>query len=408
MSELTKAWRAGGRRSCSPNETWARLKPLLPVFGIARVANITGLDRIGIPVFTACRPNSRSLSVFQGKGLSTDAARVSAVMEAYESWCAETINLPLIFGSIDELTYSHTLVDVTRLPIAAIEGVDPQAPFLWIEGQDLMGGGTRWLPFEMVHANYAQPEPTHSNAFAATTNGLASGNTHEEATLHALMEVIERDAITLWKLGPDAWRSATAIRLDTVTGAPRLLLELFEAAGIDVAIWDVTSDLGIPTFLTLIHDRTGETGADELGGGTHVSAEVALVRALSEAAQARGTYIAGAREDITDPDYTPQAIAQRREMTATLLADLTPERDFAQAISVETDSFEDDIQTTLNALRRVGIDEAIVVQIGKPSLPFAVTRVVVPGLEAALEGPNSEYVPGARATAILEQMEGAT
>jgi ribosomal protein S12 methylthiotransferase accessory factor YcaO len=63
-----------------------------------------------------------------------------------------------------------------------------------------------------VHANYALPEPPHSATFAATTNGLASGNTRDEALLHALMEVIERDAVTLWKLGPDAWRGTTAVR----------------------------------------------------------------------------------------------------------------------------------------------------------------------------------------------------
>ncbi|MEL7154743.1 MAG: YcaO-like family protein [Pseudomonadota bacterium] len=405
MAELTKAWRDGGRRTCSPQETWARLKPLLPVFGIARVANITGLDRIGIPVFTACRPNSRSLSVFQGKGLSTDAARVSAVMEAYETWCAESIDAPLKFASIDELQFSHPLIDVTRLPLATVEGVDPSLPFLWIEGADLMDGSSKWLPFEMVHANYATPEPPHSQAFAATTNGLASGNTVEEARLHALMEVIERDAISLWKLGPDAWGSTTAVRLDTVTGTPRLLLDLFEAAGIDIAIWDVTSDIGIPTFIALIHDRTGETGADELGGGTHVSAEVALVRALTEAAQARGTFIAGAREDITDPDYTDQAIAERREMTSGLMQGLTPERDFSTIRSVETDSFEGDINAVLTALRRIGIDEAVAVDIGRAALPFAVSRVVVPGLEAALEGPQSAYVPGARAARVLETAE---
>ena len=407
MVELTKAWRDGGRRSCSTQETWARLKPLLPVFGIARVANITGLDRIGIPVFTACRPNSRSLSVFQGKGLSTEAARVSAVMEAYETWCAESIDAPLKFASIDELQFTHPLIDVTRLPLASVEGVDPQLPFLWIEGEDLMGNGLKWLPFEMVHANYAQPEPPHSQGFTATTNGLASGNTQEEAQLHALMEVIERDAITLWKLGPDAWGSATAVKLDTIGGTPRLLLDLFKAAGIDVAVWDVTSDVGIPTFVALIHDSTGETGADEVGGGTHVSAEVALVRALSEAAQARGTFIAGAREDILDPDYTDQAIAQRREMTAGLLAGLAPQRDFAAIQSVETDSFAGDIRVVLDALRRVGIEEAIAVEIGKPALPFAVCRVVVPGLEAALEGPQSAYVPGARAAKVLNTIESA-
>ena len=345
MTELTKAWRDGGRRTCAPQETWARLKPLLPVLGIARVANITGLDRIGIPVFTACRPNSRSLSVFQGKGLSTDAARVSAVMEAYETWCAESITAPLMFASIDELQFSHPMIDITRLPLAVVEGVDPALPLLWIEGTDLIGGGSKWLPFEMVHANYATPEPPHSQAFTATTNGLASGNTAEEATLHALLEVIERDAVTLWKLGPDAWGSASAVRKDTVSGAARLLLDRFEAAGIEVAIWDATSDIGIPAFVALIHDRTGETGADELGCGCHVSPGVALVRALTEAAQARGTFIAGAREDITDPEYAEAAIAERREMTRRLISEVMPERDFSSVRCVETESFADSQRT---------------------------------------------------------------
>ncbi|MEL7467229.1 MAG: YcaO-like family protein [Pseudomonadota bacterium] len=398
---LTKSWRDGGRRSCPPSETWARLKPLLPVFGIARVANITGLDRIGIPVFTACRPNSRSLSVFQGKGLSVEAARVSAVMEAYETWCAESIDAPLKFASIDELAYTHALADITRLPLANPDGFDPMLPFLWTEAEDLISGARKWLPFELVHANYARPEPAHSGAFAATTNGLASGNTREEAVLHGLFEVIERDAITVWKLGANAWGSATAVRPETVTGAPRTLLDLFETAEIDVAVWDVRSDTGIPVFVALIHDRTGETGADEIGGGAHLSPEVALVRALTEAAQARGTFIAGAREDITDPDYTDDAIAKRRAMTRRVLDGLTPERDFGDIPSRETESFAGDIDVVLSALIRVGIEEALTVDLGKPALPCAVSRVVVPGLEAAFEGPTSAYVPGARAAAIL-------
>lgn len=169
----------------------------------------------------------------------------------------------------------------------------------------------------------------------------------------------------------------------------------------------MTSDTGIPAFVALIHDRTGETGADELGGGAHVSAEVALVRALTEAAQARGTFIAGAREDILDPDYTDEAIAERRAMTRGLLDTLSPERDFVSVRSVETESFAGDIDATLNALHRAGIEEAVAVEIGKPALPFAVVRVVVPGLEAALEGPDSAYVPGARAAAALDAAQSS-
>ncbi len=402
MSATDKRFCEGARRSCSPAETWAKLAPLLPVFGISRVANITGLDRIGIPVVTACRPNSRSLSVFQGKGPSLEAARVSAVMEAFETWCAESIDQPLRFSSLDELRFSHPVADIDALPLASIEPLDPGRPFLWIEGLDLPGGGPTWLPFELVHANYALPEPPHSATFAATTNGLASGNTRDEALLHALLEVIERDALTLWKLGPDAWQGTTAIRLETVTDPTcRWLLDRFAVAKIDVAAFDITSDLGIPAFLVLIDDATGSTGVPELGSGAHPAPEVALARALSEAAQARCTFIAGAREDILDEDYGEAALDERRGTARAILDGVTPGRSFAECLSVETPTFAGDIEATLLALRRVGLGQAIAIDVGKPAFGLAVVRVVVPGLEAALEGPRSDYVPGRRATALL-------
>jgi len=404
MSGGGKGWTSGGRRACSPAETWRRLAPLLPVFGISRVANITGLDRIGIPVFSAYRPNSRSLSVFQGKGLDADAARVSAVMEACETWCAERVALPLKLAGIDELVHSHALVDLARLPLMRPEGVDPGEPFLWIEGDDLMDGGRKWLPFEMVHANYALPEPPHSGGFSATTNGLASGNTRDEAVLHALMEVIERDAVTLWKLGAGAWGDGTALRLETVADLPcRSVLERLNDAGIEVAVWDMQSDTGVPCFLCLIAEPGGETGTAEFGAGAHPAPEVALMRALTEAAQARTTFIAGAREDIPDGDYAPEALAARDEMAGGLIGGLAPERDFGAIVSRETESFAQDIAATLCALRAVGIEEAVAVDLGDPKLPFAVVRIVVPGLEAALEGPSSAYVPGDRAAALLTE-----
>ncbi len=406
MNAAQKGWNTGGRRACSPAETWRRLAPLLPVFGVSRVANITGLDRIGIPVFSAYRPNSRSLSVFQGKGPDAEAARVSAVMEACETWCAERIALPLKLASIDELFHSHALVDLARLPLMRPEGVDPGEPFLWIEGDDLMKGERKWLPFEMVHANYALPEPPHSGGFSATTNGLASGNTRDEAVLHALMEVIERDAVTLWKLGADAWGDKTALRLETVDdpGCRRVLGRLAEA-GIEVAVWDVRSDIGVPCFLCLIAEPGAETGTAEFGAGAHPAPEIALMRALTEAAQARTTFIAGAREDIPEADYTPEALAGRQAMAGSLMGNLAPERDFDTIGSLEKESFAQDIAATLAALRGAGIEEVVAVDLGDPKLPFTVVRVVVPGLEAALEGPSTAYVPGERAAAVL--LEGA-
>ena len=67
----------------------------MPTMGITRIANITGLDRLGIPVVMVCRPNSRSIAVSQGKGLTLDAAKASGLMESVETFHAESITRPL-------------------------------------------------------------------------------------------------------------------------------------------------------------------------------------------------------------------------------------------------------------------------------------------------------------------------
>jgi YcaO-like protein with predicted kinase domain len=79
-----KTYRSGTHRTVTPEETIARLQPLMHEFGITRVANLTGLDRAGIPVVMVCRPNSRSSAVFHGKGLDIAAAKASGIMEVIE------------------------------------------------------------------------------------------------------------------------------------------------------------------------------------------------------------------------------------------------------------------------------------------------------------------------------------
>ncbi len=69
-----KGFRDGTHRAVPPKDTVARVRRFLPVMGITRVANVTGLDTVGIPVVMVCRPNSRSISVSQGKGCDLDAA----------------------------------------------------------------------------------------------------------------------------------------------------------------------------------------------------------------------------------------------------------------------------------------------------------------------------------------------
>src|SRR6266496_3142850 len=90
-----KSYRAGTHRIRNPEQTLAEYLPKAKDMGITRLANVTGLDWVGIPVYNAIRPNSRSLSVSQGKGVTLEAAKVSALMESIEYWHAEHISLPL-------------------------------------------------------------------------------------------------------------------------------------------------------------------------------------------------------------------------------------------------------------------------------------------------------------------------
>lgn len=112
---------------------------LLRRFGITRVGDVTGLDIIGIPVWFAARPNSRGLSVSQGKGLFADQARLSAIMEAIEGAVAEeTRRHVTAFGSIEEMRNKG----VPLIPFETVGRIDPDALDLrkeraWVKGTSI-------------------------------------------------------------------------------------------------------------------------------------------------------------------------------------------------------------------------------------------------------------------------------
>src|SRR6266436_8842473 len=151
MGVTLKALRRGTHRSASLNDTLRHVLRLAPIMGITRVANVTGLDSVGIPVVMVCRPNSRSVAVSQGKGIDLASARASGVMEATELYHAETITLPLRLATYEELRYQHDVVDVDRLPHASGSRFHPNLRLLWCEGRDLLDGKNVFVPYEMVH-----------------------------------------------------------------------------------------------------------------------------------------------------------------------------------------------------------------------------------------------------------------
>ena len=249
-----KTFRQGTHRTLSPEQTIARVEPLLPHFGVTRVANLTGLDRIGVPVVMVCRPNARSSAVFHGKGLDIAAAKASGIMEAIETWHAEHVGLSLRLASFAELAQASNVVDVHKLPLNVDSRFDDHLPLLWIEGKDLIGDEAIWLPYESVHMNATLRNPSGGGCFAGSTNGLASGNHLLEAISHGLCEVIERDATTLWRRRNQTIRDAMRLDLDSVDDEVcRTLVDRIDDVELDVAVWDVTTDVGVPAFQCLAY-----------------------------------------------------------------------------------------------------------------------------------------------------------
>jgi ribosomal protein S12 methylthiotransferase accessory factor len=356
--------------------------------GITRLANLTGLDVVGIPVVQAVRPNARSNAVSQGKGIDLASAKTSAMMEAIETYYAERTSRPTRFGSTCDMQAEGRVADVERLPQVPGSRYRPQLDMLWIEGHDLSSHAPVWVPFETVHARFKVPYPPGSGCFPMSTNGLASGNCRIEAVIHGLTEVIERDATTLFELHPDNWISSR-LDLSSVDDADcRALIEMFERAGILVAAWDITSDTGLPAFLCHVlesEDGPGLLSRPAEGHGCHPDRTVALTRALTEAAQARVTVISGARDDIARDRYGRAYDMTEIDAWRRMLRDQAGPCRFTDVDSFVHPTFDADLTFILARLQACGVEEAIVVDLSpRESAPFAVVRVVVPGLEAIL------------------------
>lgn len=394
-----KGYRTGTHRAFDPNETLRRLAPLSADMGITRLANVTGLDRIGIPVVMACRPNSRSLAVTQGKGLTLAAAKASGLMEAVEAYRAERMSQPLRLARESELRADRPVVDVAGLAHLDDPAATDTRQTLWIEGFDLLTDTARWLPYECVHTDYTIPLPPRREELIVSTNGLASGNTLLEAVCHALCEVIERDATSLWRRLGRAEKAARRIDLDTIDEPDaREILERLNAAHFAVAVWDTTTDVGVPSCFALIMDQLRPLAHSGTGAGCHPCRSIALMRALTEAVQVRTTYISGARDDLSHDEFQPQVLNERHESERQLIGDAPGEAAFGHVADVPHATFAEDLGFLLARLRACGLEQAVLVEVSGEAAWPAVARVVVPGLE-----PDDERSrPGPRARAVTE------
>ncbi|AFZ26490.1 hypothetical protein Cylst_4400 [Cylindrospermum stagnale PCC 7417] len=375
----------GTFRTEEPDSTWERLQKLLPAFGITRVADITGLDCIGIPVAQAIRPNGKGFSGSQGKGISLLLAMISAVMESVESYHAENLREPEMVASYEEICRNHQAIDPRVLePGKRSPFYHPTKPLDWICGTDLFTNQPVYVPQAYLDLD-TTTENRDTHLFSASSNGLASGNHLLEALAHGLFEVIEREAEWRWWHLPLEQRINCLVDSQSIN-SPLLqsLLNQVQLAGATAVITDLTLTVGIPTYKCLISDRENwHHRPTALGWGCHSAKEIALARAITEAAQSRVTMIAGSRDDINLDTY---ALGQVK-LPGSPALNSSSKRAIATRIDFETQpelaltsNFAAEIQQILNCLSAQGFNQAVFVNHTRSEFDIPVVHVVVPGM----------------------------
>jgi YcaO-like protein with predicted kinase domain len=377
----------GTERVVPTATTEARVREILSLVPVTRISDLTPLDPLALPVFSAVTPLAADLTSHLGKGRDAPSAKVSALMEAVERVSAEAPAL----GVARRARYAdlcaegaEDVVDPVTLTLPGDSTYHPEKVFTWLQSHDLIARRPVWMASDLVTS-----PPNEGLLREVDTNGLAAGNTHLEATVHGICEVIERDAWSQHEFVTQFGDARTpepplrSIDLATLPDAAGCWAERIRNGGLGLALHDITSDVGVATFRALLTDPNYMTpsGPRPLrfqGFGSHPNAGIAALRALTESVQARLSIIQGARDDYNTAPSSRRTYTRARRAQLASSASLP----FSSVPNAGHDDVLDDLHFLLDRLLRSGFERVVVTDLTRPKFSIPVVRVRVPGLSA--------------------------
>ncbi|WFN34368.1 YcaO-like family protein [Methanogenium sp. S4BF] len=275
---------SGVPRTRAAEETYETAVSLREEMGIAELLDITRKDRLGIPVWCTIRPRERLGKVTAGAGMTETDARCAAMMGTVERYCS---------------SYSAGLMDIASYEeVGLTRAVDPEELILprkpefgeklhWVAGQDILHDERVYIPANAVYHPY-DPIGMANQLFRSDPNGLGAGNVPEEAIIHGIYEVIERDALSRAEKNHSLGK-----RLVPEEGTPaETLMETFAAEDIEVTMWFLDDSYGIPTVAAVADDTaTRDPFMITMAAFTHPDPGVAAVCTLLKLARNRASQI---------------------------------------------------------------------------------------------------------------------
>lgn len=375
----------GTHRIIPPAKTIENHENKAKIAGITRITEITDLDRVGLPVFSAIRPTAEdgAISIYGGKGISKDHAKASALMEGFERYSAEKRESDeTIIADLNEISKKGRYIEPRSLNLPKkYEKEDiSKIPIEWSISHDLISDNDYYVPTNAIYHPYI-PKENAQSLFKSNTNGLASGNNLEESILHGILEVIERDAWSIFEL---THKNYSQINLDTIENdiINDALLK-FENEGIKIKLMDFTADIDIPTIAASADDTVlKDPGLLTLGMGSHLNPEVAVLRALTEVAQSRATQIHGSREDTVRADFAREAGYERMKRINKYYFKQEENQINLSDIEDKSTSFiTQDIDIVKEELIAHDISKILYTDLTRPEIDVSVVRVVIPEME---------------------------
>jgi ribosomal protein S12 methylthiotransferase accessory factor len=332
-----------------------------------------------------------------GKGTTEIEARVGALCEAVERYCATLdgdeaiikdtyrgLRNQAIHPDTCQLFHESQFAERARWNAGCAafhrvpEPFDERAVIDWTPVWSLLNSEHKLLPTAMLYFN-PDPGPVPVSVLA-DSNGNAAGGTMEDAILQGFLELVERDAVAIW------WYNCTrqpVVSLDSfddpwVSG----IAERYARLRRQVWVLDVTSDLGIPVMAAV--SRRDDKPAEDImfGFGAHFDPRIALRRALTELGQLLPSVA------VVQADGTGYGMRDSHLMSWWATARVTDQPyllpDSSQAPRTAASygyspSHDLDLPRMCATARRAGLDILILDQT-RPDIRLPVVKVIVPGL----------------------------
>lgn len=266
------------------------------------------------PIFTYSRRNQIVGSGFSF--FSKNEAIIKCIAESAERYCSDIWNngdfIRTSSGSLrDKAVDLNYLSPFTKDQLASPDfkkfSFDERTLFNWTEIWEYPNMRKKLIPAQLVYNRFVDGDLRFVRLPIST--GAAAGFTLESALYRGICEVIERDSFMIMYLNK---LCRCSVDLEKIKNPKiRYILEKAKRYLLEVRVFDITTDLGVPSFLSLVIDRSGYGMAVSSGLKADLRSEVAILGALQESFHTRSWI----RSCVESGDIDPNLIVADRIQT---------------------------------------------------------------------------------------------